>query len=59
MGALDFRLLCSSFSNEGQSSILSELCSNLTRRITKVARGRDGEVRIQRAFKLADVDLGS
>ena len=46
MGALDFRLLCSRFSNEGQSSILSDLRSNLTRRIAKVVRGRDGEVRI-------------
>ena len=57
-GTLDFRLLSTSFSNEGWSSILSEIASSLTRLITNVARCRDGEVCIQCALKLANVDLG-
>ena len=58
MGALDFRLLCSSFSNEGQSSILPETVAYNQANQMLPDVGIDGEVCIQRALKLTNVDLG-
>ena len=55
MGALDFSLLCSSFSNEGQSSILPEAVAynQANQRLPDV--GIDDEVCIQRTLKLMNV----
>ena len=57
VGALDFRLLCSSFSNEGQSSIVPEKVANWANQMLP-AVGSDGEVCIQLTLKLVNVDLG-
>ena len=55
VGALDFRLLCYSFSNEGESSILPETIANYSQ--INLDEGIDGEVCIQCALKLTNVDL--